>query len=287
MNNILVPYDFNPQSVLALDWSLQLAKKLHCNVTMLYVNELQGIISSVFSKEQDEEILEKIGEEMDTTAAKLSLGSGLDIEARIQQGRVYSVILDVAAELQSSFIVMGSRSNDPDDHDQKPMVGRNTSRVIRMAKCPVISIGGTYLPDNCNSVLLPLDLTKETLQKTTWAITMAKIFGAGIRAVSALWSVNNPEIMARLILQMDKVKETIEAAGIRCTTHIIETTSGEKTAVPLILDYAAKEGDVGLMVIMTQQESALVEFFVGSHAQEFIRLSAIPVMSVVPEDKGS
>jgi len=287
MNNILVPYDFNPQSVLALDWSLQLAKKLHCNVTMLYVNELQGIISSVFSKEQDEEILEKIGEEMDTTAAKLSLGSGLDVEARIQQGRVYSVILDVAAELQSSFIVMGSRSNDPDDHDQKPMVGRNTSRVIRMAKCPVISIGGNYLPDNCNSVLLPLDLTKETLQKTTWAITMAKIFGAGIRAVSALWSVNNPEIMARLILQMDKVKETIEAAGIRCTTHIIETTSGEKTAVPLILDYAAKEGDVGLMVIMTQQESALVEFFVGSHAQEFIRLSAIPVMSVVPEDKGA
>ncbi|KAF0198876.1 MAG: universal stress protein UspA-like protein [Bacteroidetes bacterium] len=287
MNNILVPYDFNPQSVLALDWSLQLAKKLHCNVTMLYVNELQGIISSVFSKEQDEEILEKIGEEMDTTAAKLSLGSGLDVEVRIQQGRVYSVILEVAAELQSSFIVMGSRSNDPDDHDQKPMVGRNTSRVIRMAKCPVISIGGTYLPDNCNSVLLPLDLTKETLQKTTWAITMAKIFGAGIRAVSALWSVNNPEIMARLILQMDKVKETIEAAGVRCTTHIIETTSGEKTAVPSILDYAAKEGDVGLMVIMTQQESALVEFFVGSHAQEFIRLSAIPVMSVVPEDKGA
>jgi nucleotide-binding universal stress UspA family protein len=285
MNNILVPYDFNPQSVLALDWSLQLAKKLHCNVTMLYVNELQGIISSVFSKEQDEEILEKIGEEMDTTAARLSLGSGLDVEVRIQQGRVYSVILDVAAELQSSFIVMGSRSNDPDDHDQKPMVGRNTSRVIRMAKCPVISIGGTYLPDNCNSVLLPLDLTKETLQKTERAISMAKIFGAGIRAVSAIWSVNNPEIMARLILQMDKVKETIEAAGVRCTTHIIETISGEKTAVPLILDYAAKEGDVGLMVIMTQQESALVEFFVGSHAQEFIRLSVIPVMSVVPEEQ--
>jgi len=285
MNNILVPYDFNPQSVLALDWSLQLAKMLHCNVTMLYVNELQGIISSVFSKEQDEELLEKIGDEMDTTAAKLSLGSGLDVEARIQQGRVYSVILDVAAELQSAFIVMGSRSNDPDDHDQKPMVGRNTSRVIRMAKCPVISIGGTYLPDNCNSVLLPLDLTKETLQKTTWAITMAKIFGAGIKAVSALWSVNNPEIMARLILQMDKVKETIEAAGVRCTTHIIETRSGEKTAVPSILDYAAKEGDVGLMVIMTQQESALVEFFVGSHAQEFIRLSTIPVMSVVPEEQ--
>jgi nucleotide-binding universal stress UspA family protein len=285
MNNILVPYDFNPQSVLALDWSLQLAKQVNCSITVLYVNELQGIISSVFNKQQDEELLERISDEMDSTVARLSIRSGLEIDARIQQGRVYSVILEVAAELQSSYIVMGTRSNDPDDHDPKPMVGRNTSRVIRMAKCPVISIGGNTLPDSCKSVLLPLDLTKETLQKTTLAISMAKIFGAGIKAVSALWSVNNPEIMARLILQMQKVKETIEAAGIRCTTHIIETTSGEKTAVPLILDYAAKEGDVGLMVIMTQQESALVEFFVGSHAQEFIRLSGIPVMSVVPEEQ--
>lgn len=287
MNNILVPYDFNPQSVLALDWSLRLAEQLKCSVTMLYVNELQGILSTVFNKEKNEELLEEISDDMDTIAAKLSLRSGLEIDARMQQGRVYSVILEVASELQSSFIVMGTRSNDPDDHDQKPMVGRNTSRVIRMAKCPVISIGGTYLPDKCNSVLLPLDLTKVTLQKTNWAINMAKIFRSDIMAVSALWSVNNPEIMARLILQMDKVKETIEAAGVKCSTRIIETTSGEKTAVPVILDYAAKEGDVGMMVIMTQQESALVDFFVGSHAQEFIRLSTIPVMSVVPEDKGA
>ncbi len=59
---------------------------------------------------------------------------------------------------------------------------------------------------------------------------------------------------------------------------------GEKTAVPTLLDYAAKKGDVDLIVIMTQQESAIVEFFIDSIAQEMIRRSGIPVMSVVPKE---
>ncbi|MFH1119375.1 MAG: universal stress protein [Bacteroidota bacterium] len=284
MNNILVPFDFNPQAGLALEWSVQLAKQLKCGITILYVNEIQGLFLSVFKHEQDEELLEKISDQLDSTAAKISLRTGVNIDARMQQGRVYAAIVDASKELQSPFIVMGTRSNDPSDRDEKPMVGRNTARVIRMSGCPVITFGGNKLPEKSKSVLLPLDLTKVTRQKTAWAISMAKIHGAGIKAVSAHWSVNNPEIMARLLLQMEQVKETIEAAGVKCSTHIIETATGEKTAVPAILDFAEKEGDVGMIVIMTQQESALVEFFVGSHAQEFIRNSGIPVMSVVPEE---
>jgi nucleotide-binding universal stress UspA family protein len=86
---------------------------------------------------------------------------------------------------------------------------------------------------------------------------------------------------------MEQVKETIEAAGIKCSTKIIETPADEKTSVPVILDYAKQEGDIELIIIMTQQEWALVEFFVGSHAQEFIRNAEIPVMSVVPEETES
>ncbi len=282
MNNILVPYDFNPPSALALDWSIRLARQLKCAITLLYVSEIQGFMSSIFNHEQDEELIEKISDQLDTTAAHISLKSGVNIEARMQQGRVYKTIIDMAAETGAAFIVMGTRNNDPLERDEKPMVGRNTSRVIRMASCPVITIDSNLLSVGFKNLLLPLDLTKISLQKTVWAIKMAGIFGVGIKAVSALWSVNDPEIMDRLLIQMQQVKVTIEEAGIKCSTKIIENPAGEKTSVPAILDYAEKEGDIGLIVIMTQQESALVEFFVGSHAQEFIRLSQIPVMSVVP-----
>jgi hypothetical protein len=39
-------------------------------------------------------------------------------------------------------------------------------------------------------------------------------------------------------------------------------------------------------MIMTQQEVGWVEFFVGSHANEFIRRSEVPIMSIVPKDTG-
>lgn len=284
MKNILVPYDFNSQSVRALDQAIHLAQKTHSNVTLLYVHELPGFVSALFKEHQDEELLEKISEELETVAAKISFKSGINTDIRIQQGRTFSTIVEVADELMADFIVIGTRSKDSLIDNTKPMVGRNTSRVIRMAGCPVITVGGTNHYNGCRAILLPLDLTKETRQKIGMAIKMAKIYDAQIKAVSALWSTHNPEIRSKLELQMLHVKNTIEMAGLKCCTQMIETPSGAKTSVPAILDYACNEKDIDLIVVMTQQESSLVEFFIGSHAQEFIRLSEIPVMSVIPKE---
>jgi nucleotide-binding universal stress UspA family protein len=85
---------------------------------------------------------------------------------------------------------------------------------------------------------------------------------------------------------MEQVKQTILASGVECETDIIETPKGERTHVPTILEFARSKGDVDLIVIMTQQEYSIVEFFVGSHAQEFLRNSEIPVVSIVPSENG-
>ncbi|HLN53820.1 MAG TPA: universal stress protein [Lentimicrobium sp.] len=285
MDNILVPYDFNRQSEYALEQALNLARQTKSKITLLYVNEYQGFLSSIFSDQQDEEMLEKINDHLDSVAARTSLRSGVDVEATMQKGRIYSVIIKTAEDIKARFIVMGSRSNEGDP-DGKSMLGANTSRVIRSAPCPVITISKGNLYDGVRSILLPMDLTKETKQKVGWAIEFAKIYGAKIRAVSALWSLNDPEIISKLNMQMNQVKKFIEDAGITCEAEIIESPKGEKTHVPAILDYAKSKGDVDLIVIMTQQEFSIVEFFVGSHAQEFLRCSEVPVVSVIPKELG-
>lgn len=286
MNNILVPYDFNRQSELALEQAVNLAKHFKSKITLLYVAEMQGFLSSIFADDKDEDILEKINDHFDSIASKVSLRSGIDIEATIRKGRIYSMINKVAEELNADFIVIGTRSTDTDEPERKRMVGANTSRVIRSAVCPVITISGSTHYDGCRSILLPLDLTKETKQKVGWAIDMARIYGSKIVAVSALWSLKEPEIINQLNIQMNQVKSFIENAGIECEAEIIETPKGEKTHVPNILEYARSKGDIDLIVIMTQQEFSVVEFFVGSHAQEFIRRSEIPVVSIVPRELG-
>jgi nucleotide-binding universal stress UspA family protein len=51
-----------------------------------------------------------------------------------------------------------------------------------------------------------------------------------------------------------------------------------------VIAYAEKI-NADLVMIMTQQEKDIKEFFIGSHAREVINLSDIPVLSVQPSVK--
>ncbi len=286
MNNILVAYDFDRQSEAALQQAVNLARITKCKITLLYVHDTAGLLTGIFSDINDEAKLEKVNDHLDVVAARVSLHEGIPVEASLQKGRISSTINRVARDIKASFIVMGTRSSDNSDPVGKRMMGTNTSRVIRSAPCPVITINGFDHYNGCRSILLPMDLTKVTTQKVGWAIDIAKLYCAGIRAVSALWSVNDPKIVNKLSNLMEKVKAEIENAGIVCETEIIKTPAGEKTHVPALLEYAETKGDIDLIVIMTQQEFSIIEFFIGSNAQEFIRSSEIPVVSIVPDETG-
>jgi nucleotide-binding universal stress UspA family protein len=115
---------------------------------------------------------------------------------------------------------------------------------------------------------------------------MAKLFGARIKVMSALWSKNNELIYTQLVRQLKQVSDFIEAAGVECTAELVESTAVEKSLVPNVLRYAKDQGDIDLIIIMTQQEMAIVEFFVSSNAQEVIRNSEVPVMSIIPKELG-
>ncbi|MFZ4546653.1 MAG: universal stress protein [Bacteroidales bacterium] len=285
MNKILIPIDFQKQSLLALEQSYNLARLLQAEIVLLYVHEQSGIFAGLFSNEQNNEMLSKIDEKLAEVAGKASMTTGFSISYMIEKGRIYSKIIDVAKQISAKYIVMGTHSATEADEIEN-RVGANTSRVIRSASCPVITINSKHLYHGCRHILLPLDLTKETRQKVTMGIEIARIYGAGIKVVSALWSKNDPAIIGRLYQQGDQVTNFISEAGIECTFEIIESSGGEKTLVPSILNYAKQQGDIDLVIILTQQEIGIVEYFVGSHAQEFIRLSEIPVMSLVPKELG-
>lgn len=285
MKQILIPIDFERQSLLAVEQSYNLARLIHAEITLLYVHEQSGIFSGFFSSEMNKDILYKIEERLQELAAKVSLQTGLKVKTMMETGRIYSRILEISKDIKADFIFMGTHSEEAGEQESA-RIGANSSRVIRSAKCPVITINGKHHYNGCRNILLPLDLSKETRQKVTMAIELARLFGSGIRVVSALWSKKDDNIIMKLNQQILQVRNFIDEAGIECSAEIIESQDGERTLVPTILAYARKQEDIDLIVIMTQQEIGFVEFFVGSHAQEFLRLSEIPVLSMVPKELG-
>ncbi|MFA6924593.1 MAG: universal stress protein [Bacteroidales bacterium] len=277
-NTILVPIDFNEQSLIALGQACHIARKMRLDITLLYVMEESGIFAQIFTEDQSEKMKEKVLERLDKLADETFKKERITVKTMFAHGRIYSKIIETSELINAKFIILGTRS---EVEEGKKASGANSSRVIRYAKCPVISINGKNHYNGCRSILLPLDLTKQTRQKVTKAIEIAKYFGSTIKVMSALMT-GQDYVIKKLKGQIYQVKDIIEEKNIKCTAEIVTTTKKEKTLAQAILNYAKKQKDIDLIILMTQQEVNWVEFFVGSTTSEVIRTTDIPVMTITP-----
>ncbi len=281
--NILIPVDFGEPSLTAISHAYNLAKINKYTLILLYVFEESGFLTGLFPDSQKEELISKVKIKLDKLADDISKDTGLTVQTMVRKGRIYSEILEVADEINARYIIMGVASKFFEDPTEKRIVGANASKVIRAAKCPVLTVNSRNNYKGCRSILLPLDLTQETRQKVKYAVDIAKAYNASIKTISVIWDVDDKEIRWKMNIIVNQVKNFIISEGIKCTTEIIDIEDS-KLCVDTIIDYAHKEGDIDLIVIMTQDETGFIEYFVGSKAQEIIRKADIPVMSITPKE---
>ncbi|MCW3084498.1 MAG: universal stress protein UspA-like protein [Bacteroidetes bacterium] len=280
-NKILVPIDFSEQSLIALEQSYNLAKEYKAEISLLYVIEEVGMLIKFFSKEQHDTMKKDIQKQLDKLAADITKKHKITINTFIAKGAVYEKINEVAELINASMIVMGTNG---EQGLKKKFIGSNALRVIRESKIPVITIKGKAHRNGCKNIVLPLDLSKETREKVSYAIELSRLFGgAVIRVVSVLFTTDE-FVVNRITRQLGQVKAFLEKENVECTAEIIKGIKGEETLAENILEYAIKvDGD--LIMVMTQQEVDFTHYFIGSSAQEIINNSKIPVLSIRPSVK--
>lgn len=281
---ILIPIDFNTKSLIALEQTYNLGKLFGLELVLLYVYEELSVFSKIFSNDQSEDIISNIKQQLDELAEDTRKKSGLDITSMVARGKVHSKILEVAEMVSAKFIVMGTNGQEGEASGKKS-IGANTHRIIRHSKCPVITINARHHYNGCRSILLPIDLTLESRQKVSSAIEFSQLFHSDIHVISVLWSQKDKRITNKLKVQIKQVEDFISAKGITCTSELIKVKS-DKEHISAIFDYAKKTGDVDLIMIMTQKETGFIEYFIEPDAQEMIRVSDIPIMSITPKDTG-
>ncbi len=275
---ILVPTGFSPQSLSALDQAVSFAKHTKGRMLLLTVTEAAGLWSSFLDQgEEQKAIRQKVEEKLHSLADRYK-GQGIEIKTRIEEGTPYEMVRTVADEEEVDLIIMGT--NGAPRGIRKRFIGSNALRVVSSARCPVITIKG----DECNigirNIILPLDLTKETKQKVGHAVALAKMYGSAIHVVSVI-DTSDDFIIRHLKANMRQVCEFIGKEGVAVRSDFIKRIGDESFASALIHYAIEKKGD--LFVIMTQEESRVSEFFVGSLAQKIIYHSPVPVLSIRPK----
>lgn len=281
--NFLVPIDFRPESELALEYAASVAAKVEATLHLVYILEEESpLLKLVLKDDQRDMIIRGAADKLDDVAGKILTGKNIPFTTNIKQGKIYKMIIETAGEVEADFIFMG-RTDSSDM--MKNLAGTNTMHIIRGANVPVITL--REKPDyfGCSHIILPLDLTKQTLKKASNAVAVARILEARITILSILTEDSKSKEI-KIISKLDEIRTKINSLEIDCDVKLIKNSID---APHKILNDAVRELDGDLVMIMTQQELHITEYFIGSVAQDIINRSDFPVLSINPlvrEEKG-
>lgn len=281
--NFLVPIDFRPESEMALEYAASVAVKVGATLHLVYILEEESpLLKLVLKDDQRDMILRGAADKLDDAAGKVLTGKNIPFTTKIKQGKVYKMIIETAREVKADFIFMG-RTDSSDM--MKNFAGTNTMHIIRGADVPVITLRKKPEYFGCSHIILPLDLTKQTLKQASNAVAVARMLDARITIISILRTDSKSKEI-KIISKLDEIRTKINSLDIDCDVKLIKNTIDAPHG---ILNDAVRELDGDLVMIMTQQELHITEYFIGSVAQDIINLSDFPVLSINPlviEEKG-
>jgi len=278
-NKILVPIDFEQQSILNLEWAKYYASFKNSQIILTHIIEESGFLKKLFKQEGfEKKIKEEVIEKLKEVSSK-HLKNNEDFTITVEKGKPYEEIEDLAEEFNPSMIILGRNENSL---QSKKYLGSNTLHIINETDYPVVTIFGENTPQKAEkTILLPLDLTKNVNEQTTVALEYAKTYNAKIKAISIDFT-DNVAVDSQRLVKMNKIKEFFKHENIEIETEIIEA---KKEDIANVINNEAKKINPIFVVIMLREETNFKSFFIGSIAHDIIENCNAPVLSVQPWDK--
>ncbi len=277
-NKILVPIDFEEQSIQNLKWAKYYAELINSPIILCHIIEENSFLKKLFKQENfEKKVVDEALENLKKIASE-HFDSQEQFVYTVVKGKPYEEIEDLADEFEPQIILLGRNENSAG----KYLLGSNTLHIINDTDFPVVTIFGSNEPKNVkNEILLPLDLTKEIAEQTTVALEFAKLFKSKVKAIT-VDNEHSVALDAKIKVKMHQIKEFFAQNNIECETEIIDD---QKTPPASIIKKIADEINPILVIIMLREESNFRNFFIGSVAKDIIENCNSPVLSVKPWDK--
>lgn len=268
---ILVPTDFTNVAECAITHACMLAK--------INTNEVK--LLHVFNKESKAELKKSKGD-MESLLAKLELQAsyfsskfGVSISYTLKEGSIFTTIGAIADELNAALVVMGTHGVI----GMQKLTGAFAIKVIESSNVPVIVVKNRMpAEEGYKRIVVPVDFSVETKQKTMQVLNMAKMCDATVylykqKGIDDIHQ-NKVDLNTQFIKRYLKEQEIP-----------FEEAMQQKATVDFDKDFIAyaKEVSAHLIIILTTKEKELKEFILGPVEQKVINnLEEIPVMCIHP-----
>ncbi len=236
-NLYIVLHDFTEIGDKALNYALHIGKHVHTDIKLLHVVNDDSKIAQAMSK-------------LEAIIAKQNIPSFVTLTPLVKVGNFLEDTGRFAKEEHSQLVIMGTHGA----LGMQKLFGSYAMKVIRSSEIPFLVVQkGTPLKE-ITKVVVPVDLTKESLQIVNIAGDIANIFGG---KVHILYETQGDERMAlQMKTRIHIVKNNYEERGVTADFFKLESRG---SFTKKIEKHAAKEG-AELLAFAYHSESLMPQF---------------------------
>jgi nucleotide-binding universal stress UspA family protein len=295
IEKILVPLDFSPASVEALDYAVSMAKQFHAEIHLVHVYppDEASVPGAGHLLLQSAEAIERLNEEL-TGIHRKHVPTFRPENCHIRAGRSHEEIIKLAREINTDLIALSTRGHSGLKH---LLLGSTAERVVRSAPCPVLVVRKRKKKPKApresfaiRTILVPTDFSQCSLAGTEYAAFLARNFKATLRLFHAMYPYTNYVFVDRAGVRMSGLAEAMEETARQEMDALkqmvflrdlpVQTEIHPGFAVEEICA-AASDPKVDLVVTSTHGRTGLKHALIGSVAEHVVRYANRPVL-VVP-----
>ena len=227
-------------------------------------------------------------EEVELARAKLekeqvkarTLNGAVNVHKLVRVGSIYKDIGDAAAEINADLIVMGT-------HGMRGMLMFTGSRILRIitsSEVPFIVVQDREIKaTGYDTIVVPLDLHKETRQKLTIVADMAKTFTSKVHLITP--KEDDEVLQKELSINIKFATQDLNERGIAHEATISDEDSND--FVRAVINHALAI-DADLIAIMNLSKGNIFGALGLPYEQEILTNKAhIPVMCMNPRETGT
>jgi nucleotide-binding universal stress UspA family protein len=237
-NLYIVMHDFTAVGDAALNYALHLGKRVNTEIKLIH-------LVSTSSEET------KANSKVDEIISKTDLPSGVKLSKFVGVGSIFDDISTIAKSEGAQLIIMGTHGA----LGMQKVFGSKAMKVVTSAETPFLIIQKDTVIKDVKNILVPIDLTKESLQIINIAGDLARIVGdATVHVVGEKQNDDllNQQMKNRILI----VKNQYDDRQVDCK---VEFMTGSGSYQKKILSYCSDKS-IDLIGIAYHSESLLPQF---------------------------
>lgn len=271
---ILVPVDFSPSSINAMEHAVLYANALGCDIRMIHVKRRNADYDPVINYSDYDEVLKSsVINQFKRIIAHFNGKMNGKIDYCVREGRVFTEVCNQAKYGDALMIISGT--NGVSGFKER-WEGSNAFRIVSHAICPVVTIKYNFVPQKLRRIVVPIDNSERTRLKIPFVANVAKKFNAEMILVDIRHDTKfttqkkMADAMKAVTVYLDRHKVMYS----KDTLHIKKS----KTA-RAVIDFAI-ENDADLIAATSERLDSGWQQFSVSNQQRLVNHSPIPVVTI-------